>query len=74
VLPLLTVRLARTLQKGERSEDRAAGLAALGALAGGALHSCFDFGLTVPANAVTFAIVCGAAAGVRERGRRKAAK
>ena len=49
------------LRDGERSEDRGAALAALGALAAVAVHSCFDFGLTLPANSVTLAIIVGAA-------------
>ena len=64
---VLTHRLVTVTRQGERSEDEAAGLAALGALAAVALHSCFDFGLTIPANAATFAVVCGAAAGAREK-------
>jgi O-antigen ligase len=64
-LVFLVARLALVLRTGKRSEDRAAALAAFGALAALALHSCFDFGLTIPANAATLAIVCGAAAGVR---------
>ncbi|MGD1149228.1 MAG: O-antigen ligase family protein [Thermoanaerobaculaceae bacterium] len=53
--------LVPLLRDGERSEDRGAALAALGALAAVAVHSCFDFGLTLPANSVTLAIVVGAA-------------
>ncbi len=62
---VLIARLAKVLRNAARSEDRAAALAVFGALAALALHSCFDFGLTIPANAVTLAIVCGAAVGVR---------
>ncbi len=54
-------RLIPVLRDGERSEDRAAALAALGALAAVAVHSCFDFGLSLPANSVTLAIIVGAA-------------
>jgi O-antigen ligase len=57
--------LLRRLDAGLRSEDRAAALAALGALAAVSLHSLFDFGLTIPANAVTLAVLTGAALGVR---------
>ncbi len=53
--------LARRLRDGERSEDRAAAVAALGAIAAVAVHSLFDFGMVLPANAATFAIVIGAA-------------
>jgi O-antigen ligase len=56
------------LRTGERSEDRAAALAALGALAAVAVHSCFDFGLTMPANSVTLALVVGAALAARRAG------
>jgi len=64
---VLLAQLARVLKRGHRSEDRAAALAALGALAALAFHSLLDFGLTVPANSATLAIVCGAAAGTRVR-------
>jgi O-antigen ligase len=60
-LVALVVALGRRLRDAERSEDRAAPLAALGAIAAVAVHSCFDFGLTMPANAATLAILCGAA-------------
>lgn len=62
-LSTLIRRLWTVFQKGRRSEDRAAGLAALGALATAALHSLFDFGIAIPANAFTLAILCGAACG-----------
>jgi len=65
-LVVLLAALTRRLRNGEQSEDRAAALAALGALAAVAVHSCFDFGLSMPANAVTLAVVCGAALGVSE--------
>jgi putative inorganic carbon (HCO3(-)) transporter len=60
-LGVIVVRLARVLREGTRSEDRAAGLAALGAIAAVAVHSFFDFGLSMPANASTLAILVGAA-------------
>jgi O-antigen ligase len=59
--PLL-LRLLTVLARGRRSEDRAAGLAAIGALASVAIHEAFDFGLTMPANALTLAVLVGAAA------------
>ena len=59
-------RLARLLVRGERSEDRAAALAAAGALLAVGLHSFVDFGLTIPANAVTLAALVGAALAARE--------
>ncbi|MFZ5786579.1 MAG: O-antigen ligase family protein, partial [Acidobacteriota bacterium] len=54
----------RRFRGAARSEDRCAALAALGALAAVAVHSAFDFGMTMPANAVAFAVLCGAALGV----------
>lgn len=51
--------LLRAMRDGHRTEDRCAAVAALGALAAVAIHSCFDFGLTMPANAATLAILCG---------------
>lgn len=56
--------LVRRFRDAVRSEDRCAALAALGALAAVAVHSAFDFGMTMPANAAVFAVVCGAALGV----------
>ncbi len=61
-LVTLLLRLGAVLQRGQRSEDRAAALAALGALAALAVHEAVDFGLTIPANAVALAVVLGAAA------------
>ncbi len=58
----LFLRLLTVLARGRRSEDRAAGLAAIGALAAVAIHETFDFGLTLPANAFSLAILVGAAA------------
>jgi O-antigen ligase len=69
----LLLRLARVLQDGHRSEDRAAGLAALGALAALAVHESVDFGLTMPASGLTFAVVLGAAAAARTNRRREEA-
>jgi O-antigen ligase len=60
----LVRRLWRNFRFGERSEDRAAALAALGVLVACAVHEALDFGLTMPANALTLALVCGLAAGV----------
>lgn len=51
--------------RGARSEDRAAALAGLGALASVGLHELLDFGLTMPANAFVLAVVCGAGSVVR---------
>jgi O-antigen ligase len=61
----LVRRLARGLRLGERSEDRAAALAALGAVTSALIHAGVDFALTMPANAFTLAVIVGAAAAVR---------
>jgi O-antigen ligase len=53
--------LWRLYRRGERSEDRATGLAVFGALLATAFHSAVDFGLTMPANSMILAIVVGAA-------------
>lgn len=68
-LVALTRRLWEVFQRGYRSEDRAAGLGALGAIVGAVLHSLIDFGLTMPANAFTLAIICGLACGTATRPR-----
>ena len=68
---VLVMRLARGLHDGGRTENRAAALAALGALAAVAVHSLFDFGLSMPANAATLAIVVGAALAARRSGERE---
>lgn len=64
-LVALVMRLLVVLRRGRRSEDRAAGLAALGALAMAVAHEGLDFGLTMPANALTLAVLAGAAATAR---------
>jgi O-antigen ligase len=58
----LVVRLFRGWTADRRSEDRAAILAALGALVSLAIHESIDFGLTMPACAITLAALVGAAA------------
>jgi O-antigen ligase len=63
----LLLRLGAVLTKGRRSEDRAAALAALGAVAAVALHETLDFGLTLPGNGLTLAILLGAVAAARLR-------
>jgi O-antigen ligase len=65
-------RIAEVVSRGERSEDRAAGLAATGAAVAVALHSFADFGVTLPANAFALAVVLGgaAAAATERRGER----
>jgi len=64
-LVILALRLRRVLRFGERSEDRAAALAALGGLASALIHGVADFGLTLPANAVALAVLVGAASAAR---------
>lgn len=49
------------LRHGDGSEERAAGLAALGAVAAVGLHELFDFGLVIPANALALLLVLGSA-------------
>jgi O-antigen ligase len=59
----LLVAMLDRLREAGSSEEAAAVAAALGALAAVAVHSWFDFGLTMPANAAALVIVCGAALG-----------
>ncbi len=59
--------LVAGFREGRRSEDRAAALAALGAVVAAGLHESVDFSLTLPANAFALAILLGAAATVRRR-------
>ncbi len=61
----LVLRLLQVLRWGGRSEERAAAVAALGALTSVLLHEAVDFGLTMPANAFTLGVLCAAAAAVR---------
>lgn len=67
LLAISVVALARqawqVFRRGRRSEDRAGGLAALGALVAAGLHSLVDFGLTIPANAFTLVILLGLVCG-----------
>lgn len=64
-LGALVLRLVKVYRKGWRTEDRAAALAALGALVAVLAHECVDFGLTMPANALALVVLCGAAAASR---------
>ncbi|HEV8583286.1 MAG TPA: O-antigen ligase family protein [Thermoanaerobaculia bacterium] len=64
---VLVRRLARVLVEGSRSEDRAAALAAFGALASLCVHEAVDFGLTMPGNAVTLVVLLGSATAARLR-------
>jgi O-Antigen ligase len=59
--------LVRVLRQGGRSEDRAAGLAGLGLLVSAGVHETMDFGLSMPGNAITLAILLGAAAAAKTR-------
>jgi len=56
--------LARSWRRGARGEDRAAALAAIGAVVAVGLQELLEFGLTLPANSFTLAVVCGAALAV----------
>ena len=53
--------LARVWREGRTSEDRAAALAAAGALVAVGVQELGDFGITMPATAATLALLCGAA-------------
>ncbi len=68
---LLVRGLIEVLRRGVRSEDRAAALAALGALTAVLVHDSFDFGITMPANALALAVIVGA--GVAGRWKPKSA-
>lgn len=61
-LVTLLRRLAAVLRHGRRSEDRAGALAGLGVVAALVVQELFDFGLTIPANAVVVLAVLAAAA------------
>lgn len=56
--------VGRALGRARRGEDRAAAIAGGAALAAAAVHSLFDFGLTLPANALALATITGAALAV----------
>lgn len=64
-LAVCTLRLRRVFLAGERSEDRAAALAGLGALATALVHGLADFGLTLPPNALALAVIVGSASAAR---------
>ena len=51
----------RGLRGAVALEDRAAAVAAAGALAAAGLHELFDFGLVIPANALALLVVLGSA-------------
>jgi len=71
-LLVLLRRLAAVLARGGRSEDRAAALAAFGVLASVGLHEAVDFGLTMPGNALTLAVLLGAVTTARVQQERSA--
>lgn len=52
----------RALRDGRRTEERAAGMAALGALVAAAVHELLDFGLVIPANSLVLLVILGSAA------------
>src|SRR6185436_15172736 len=58
------LRLVRVIAGRGRSENRAAALALLGALASVLVHEALDSGLTMPGNALAFAVLVGAALAV----------
>lgn len=66
-LTALLSRLLRGLRRGLRTEDRATALAGLGIVISLLVHEALDFGLTMPANGFTAAVLLGAAANVRLR-------
>jgi O-antigen ligase len=61
-LALLVSPIWRRMRRGRTLEHRAAGLAAMGALAATGVHELFDFGLVIPANALALLVVLGSAA------------
>ncbi len=67
VAAALVAGLRAVLLGSSSSTSRAVALAALGALVGVGLHEALDFGLTMPANALTMAVVLGVALGSSRR-------
>jgi O-antigen ligase len=61
---LAVTGVGRALARARRGEDRAAAIAAGAALSAAAVHSLFDLGLTLPANALALAVITGAALAV----------
>lgn len=62
---LLLRRIWRRLRRAGGDEQRAAALAAIGALVAAGVHELMDFGLVIPANAAALAVLLGVAAGSR---------
>jgi O-antigen ligase len=58
-------RLVLIARRGDSSEDRAAGIFGVGALAAVGVQELFEFGLTLPANAFAAAALLGAALAAR---------
>lgn len=57
----LMLPLSATLRRAASREDRTAALVALGAIAAVGMHELVDFGLAMPATAISLAALCGAA-------------
>jgi O-antigen ligase len=64
----LTRRALRVLSRGRRSEDRAAGLFACGALVAAGVQEFFEFALLAPGNSLGLALLLGAACGALSLG------
>lgn len=67
-LVLLARRALRVLSRGRRSEDRAAGLFACGVLVAAGVQEFFEFALLAPGNALSLALLLGAACGALSLG------
>lgn len=65
VLMIVVVGLAcwRIVTKDPSSRASAFAIGGLFALTAQAIHACFDFGLSIPANMLLFALLCGALVG-----------
>lgn len=66
-LASLALRCLRGVLRGLHTEDRATALAGAGILVSMFVHGALDYGLTMPANAFSAAVLVGAAASVRLR-------
>ena len=66
---------AQTLVRSDaRSSAVGLGVAGLFALTSQSVHAIFDFGLSIPANMLLFALICGAVTGGAAQGKRQKAK
>ena len=63
-LVALLLPIWRAMRPGQRAEEKAAVLAALGALVAAAVHELMDFGLVMPANSLALLAIVGSAAAV----------